>query len=68
MEYEDTPLITEELVTDILKNIKEKSPRTSGIIRNLLLRAHKNTHKMYAEVYTACLATGYFPAAFKEPK
>ena len=38
MEIVDTP----ELVKDIIKNCRDKSPGPSGIIRNLVLNAHEN--------------------------
>ena len=63
-----TPEIKQELILDILKGFKEKAPGPSGVTRSLLLKSHSNILKMYAEVFTPCLATGYFPAAFKTAK
>ena len=61
----DTPEVKPELIVDILKGFKEKSSRPSGITRNLLLNTNKNIIKMYAEVFSACLATVHFPKSFK---
>ena len=47
-EYIDTPEIKPELVLDILKEFKEKTPGPSGITRSLLLNAQINTINMYA--------------------
>ena len=66
--YVDTPEIKLEPIIDILKDFKEKSPGPSGITRNFLLNSHKNIIKMYAEVFSASLATGYFPKCFKAAK
>ena len=42
IDYVDTPEIKPEIIIDILKGFKEKSPGPSGITRNFLLNTHKN--------------------------
>ena len=69
VEIEDTPEITPELKKkDIIKSFREKAPSPSGISRNLLLNANKNIFRRYAEIFTACLASGCFPASFKRAR
>ena len=68
VQYVDTPEINPEPILDILKDFKNKAPGPSGITRDFLLKAHFNVHKVYAEIYSACLATGYLPKIFKEAK
>ena len=68
IDYEGKQIITEELVKDIIKSFKEKSPGPSGVTRNLLLNAPKKIIKQLAEIFTASLATGYFPKAFKQAR
>ena len=59
--YEDTPEVTPWLIKDILKSFKERTPGMSGITRNVLMKAHENVLHFYSEIFTACLAIGYFP-------
>ena len=68
IEIEDTPEITSELVKDIIKSFREKAPGPTGITRNLLLNANNKIFERYAEIFTACLATGCFPASMKRAR
>ena len=58
--------ITEDLVRDVLRGFNERAPGASGLTRTMLLNAPLNIHKILAEIYTACLATGYFPRSWKK--
>ena len=65
VEYEDTPEIKAWLLKEILMSFKEKTPGITGITRSVLLKAHVNILKFYAEIFTACLVIGYFPGGPK---
>ena len=64
----DTPNITADLIRDIFKSFKEKAPGASGLTRTMFLPAAYNIHRIYGEIFTSCLAAGYFPEPFKTAK
>ena len=64
----DTPDITADLVGDIMKSSKERAPGPSRLTRTMLLHTSRNIHRIYGEIFTSCLAAGYFHKQFKRAK
>lgn len=58
------PVTLAEL-NNALKHTKDRAPGATGIRRSHLVRAPENIRVAYALIFSACLASGYFPRAFK---